>query len=233
MATARPPVRSWSRFYRDVARTWRAGEHVTIIGGTGSGKSELARRILPIRAHSVVLGSKPRDPTLEAFEADGWQRITKWPPDDDVRRALLWPPITARSDLDTLGPMFADALDDIFIEGAWAVYVDELHYATGRLGLAGHLSDLWEQGRSLAVTLIVATQRPANIPLLAYSQATYIALFRTTDARDLDRLADISGDIDRDVLRDTVRRLPRYAFAWVDTRAGKVVITRTPPPDKR
>lgn len=232
MARRRPPVRSWSRFRRDVARTWRAGEHVTIIGGTGSGKSELARRILGIRKSSVVFGTKPRDDTLDRFVADGWTRIRSWPPPEDIRRAILWPVIEARSDLDSLGPLFAATLDDIFVEGAWAIYIDELHYATGRLGLAAHLGDIWEQGRSLGVTLIVATQRPANIPLLAYSQATYLALFRTTDARDLDRLADVSGDIDRDLLRDTVRRLPRFAFAWVDTRRGDIVISRSPSPDE-
>lgn len=225
-----PPTYGWRGF---VSRfRWQAGEHVTILGHTGSGKSELARRLLNGRRWTVVLGTKPRDETLDRYVDDGYERLARWPPEPHVTQAILWPRIRDRSDLASLAPLFADALDDIFISGVWTVAIDELHYATGRLGLEPHLSDLWEQGRSLGVSLMTATQRPANVPLLAYSQATHLFFARTTDDRDLSRLAEIGGGTDKAMLRDTVRKLPRFAYCYVNTRTGSMSITRAPAPER-
>lgn len=229
MSTAtrvRTPVVSWRRF---LARfVWQPGEHVTVIGHTGSGKSFLARELLPLRTYSVVLGAKPRDDVLDGFAADGWHRVERWPAEPQYRRVLLWPRIESRADLDRLSDTFGQALDDIFVEGAWTVYVDELLQAIQRLGLTDHLEALWEQGRSLGVSLVGSTQRPAFLPLLAYSQATHLFLYRTTDERDLARLADIGGGIDRRTLRDVVQTLPRFAFAYVNTRTGEMTVSRAP-----
>ena len=224
------PTIGWRAFVRRFA--WQSGEHVTILGHTGSGKSELARRLLSGRRWVVVLGTKPRDVTLDRYVDDGYDRISRWPPEPHVTKAILWPRIIDRSDLAGLAPLFADALDDIFVQGAWTVGIDELHYAAGRLGLEPHLSDLWEQGRSLGVSVLAATQRPANVPLLAYSSATHLFLARTTDDRDLARLVEIGGGTDKQLLRDTVRKLPRFAYVYVNTRTGSMFVTRAPSPDQ-
>lgn len=225
---ARPAVRSWRRFLRGFR--WAPGEHVTVIGHTGSGKSELLRSLLAQRRYVVVLGTKPRDDTLDRYIADGYRRISRWPPESNVDKAILWPRIRSRDDLAQLGPMFREALDDIFVEGSWTVSIDELHYAVDRLGLEPQLQDLWEQGRSLRVSVVAATQRPANVPLLAYSQATHVFLSRSTDDRDLQRLAELGGGHDKAELRDVVRHLPKYAFAYVHTRTGALIVTRAPAP---
>lgn len=225
---SRPAVASWRKFSRSFR--WNPGEHVTTIGHTGSGKSHLLRALLAQRRYVVVLGTKPKDPTLDGFVSDGFTRISRWPPPGDVSRVLLWPRIRERADLAGLGPTFRNALDDIFIEGSWTVYVDELHYAESRLGLGDQLTDLWEQGRSLGVSVVAATQRPANVSLLAYSQATHVFLYRSTDDRDLSRLAELGGGHDKRELRDVVRHLPRFAFAYINTRTGALTVSRAPAP---
>lgn len=229
------PVVGWPEFLRTFE--WRAGEHLTIIGDTGSGKSFLARELLRTREYSAVFGSKPRDASLRAFEDDGWTRIKSWPPPTSVRRALLWPKIEKTADVAALRPVFAEALDAIYLEGAWAIWLDELPFLVGdrppALRLREQLELLWMQGRALGVSVGAACQRPAHVPLLAYSQATWVIVFRATDDRDLRRLTEIGGSIDKSELRDVVRNLPRFAFVACHTPTGTAMISRAPAPDRQ
>lgn len=227
MTTAAPPRVAW----HDVPAfgdAWRPGEHVTALGHTGSGKSHALAALVGSRRFSVILATKPKDPLLSWYERNGWTRIEDWPPPEGTERVLLWPRYRRPSDRPRQAAVLRDALDHIFPEGAWTVVVDELHYLADSLGLGDLLTDYWRQGRSNGLSLVGGTQRPAHIPLDAYSAPRLLLLFRMSDRRDLDRLADISGDVDRDMLRRLVQRLPDHACAVVDTRSGDVWITRAP-----
>lgn len=55
------PIMEWETFLSEFSEPggdfiWRQGEHVTIIGNTSSGKTTLARAILPIRRFVTVSG---------------------------------------------------------------------------------------------------------------------------------------------------------------------------------
>lgn len=222
------PVVSWSAFLRRL--DWRQGEHLTAIGHTGSGKSHAVRLLLPLRGHSVVFGTKPRDATLKAFRRDGWVRYTEWPPEPHDDRVLLWPSVqTIPDDIVNQRRVFADALADVFAQGGWCVYLDELPYIVNTLRLGDYPELLWQQGRSLGVSLVAAAQRPRHVPLLAFSQATHLLLWRASDAADLQRLAEIGG-VNTDAVRRIVARLPPYAFLHVNTRNGALQISRAPAP---
>src|SRR5690349_6421632 len=71
---AAPPV-SWDDFYGYFGANWRQGEHVGLIGPTGSGKTTLAMWLLPLRKYVVVLGTKPRDKTLDELAARGYYKM--------------------------------------------------------------------------------------------------------------------------------------------------------------
>lgn len=226
------PIVPWHEFVRRFQ--WRTGEHLTIIGETQSGKSHLARQLLAQRRYSVVLGTKPRDPSLRRFQADGWKRISSWPPPTYARRALLWPHIEERDDVAAVAPVMREALDAIYLEGAWTVWADELPFLVRDkrpgLGLREELELLWMQGAALGVSVGSACQRPWDVPQLAYSQATHIILFRATDDRDLKRFSEIGGRIDKQALRHVVRNLPDFAFVACHTRNGSAIISRAPAP---
>lgn len=225
MTKLRAAVTSWD----DVPwGDWRPGEHVTAVGPTGSGKSHAVAALVGQRRWSVVIATKPKDSTLDWYAAHGFERITEWPPRDGVERVLLWPPFRRPGDEQQQADTIRHALSNIFAEGVWTVVVDELHYATDSLGLGDVLTTYWRQGRSNGLSLVGSTQRPAHVPLDAYSAPRWLLLYRTSDRRDLDRLADISGDVDRDQLRRLVAALPPYALAVVDTLRGRVWITRAP-----
>jgi hypothetical protein len=118
-------------------------------------------------------------------------------------------------------------LQDIYRSGGWAVFADEMTYIVNFLGLGPYCELLWQQGRSLNVSLVAATQRPKKIPLAAYDQATHLFLFRDSDDVNLKRFGEISGVNNREV-RDAVPRLARHDVLYVNTRDGELFITRAP-----
>lgn len=187
------------------------------------------------RSYVLALATKPRDPTLQAvIDADGWRRVRSF---DDVEptdaRVVVWPRLERPADVDDVQqPAIADALDGVFIQGSWAVWIDETPYVIDTLGLARPLTLLWRQGRALDVSVIACGQRPRFMPLDAYSQCRHLLLWKTSDGADLKRLDDISaaGDVDTGTVRDVVRRLPRHAFLHVDTHTGRLAVSQAPPP---
>lgn len=218
-------VLAWPAFAERL--DWRQGEHVTLLGQTGAGKSVLATHLLQRRRFSVVLGTKPTDDTLKRFKRLGWKRRVKWPPPNADERVLLWPQMRQIGDIVNQRDVLRGALEDIYTQGSWCVYVDELPYVANQLGLASTLEMLWLQGRALGVSVVAAAQRPVWIPVAALTQASHLFLWRQTDRRDLKRLGEIAGNHDHDEVAAIVRKLPQHAFLYLSHR-GDAVVSRAP-----
>ena len=120
---------------------------------------------------------------------------------------------------------FRRLLVNVFNEGGWCLYGDEIRYLSQNLGLSTELETLWLQGRSMGVSMVVATQRPVSIPVLAFESATHLFLFRATDRTNIQRMSEFGG-ADVDLIRYTVPRLPRYEVLYVDTRTGQMLRTK-------
>lgn len=233
---AMPPFQRWDAFMREFRRTFRQGEHVTLVGTTGSGKTTLARvGVLPLRDFMVVLATKVRDeslydPLLEA----GYVMVDRFHADDTEHPKVIFRPRlgapTAQA-RDEQREAFREALVDIFGTGGWSIYADEVRYLTQNLGLGTEMELLWLQGRSLDVSVVVSTQRPVSIPLLAFDQATHLFLFRNTDRQNVQRMAEFTGG-DVDLARYVIPRLPRHEVLYVDTRTGRMVRTRVQIPSR-
>lgn len=254
MQTASPTLSSanisrvtWDEFADSFA--WKQGEHVTVIGPTGQGKSHLCRELLPMRRYVVAVACKPQDELLNDFgsgdaaaptclgmsffgaKADGEYRVTRKLPlasPDLIPRQMFWPPIEdARQDIPKQQRAIRDLLLGIYRTGGWTVYLDEGNYVTQFLRLSSICELLWRQGRSLGVTLVVATQRPFHIPLLAYDQATHLFFFRENDENNLRRISGI-GMLDSKRVRDTVMRLGQHEVLYMNTRTGQMLVTKAP-----
>lgn len=228
---------SWDGFARYFSRVFKQGDHVSLIGSTGCGKTTLAfYGILPIRDHVVVLATKPKDKQLSGLLRNGYTKIKEWPPPYGwLHRLLLWPNASRVTDTTTQGYVFSNALSTIYETGAWCIYVDELHYMIDTLKMERLLSMIWQQGRSMDISLIASMQRPAKVPLLAYSQATHLFFWRCNDEADLKRIGGIGWQNSK-VVRDIVARLygppgsaPRNKcsqFLYVNARSGDLIVSR-------
>lgn len=215
---------SWADFLTSLR--WRQGEHVSLIGPTGGGKTTCAKMLLPIRQYVCVLATKPKDELLTSFKRDGYTIVNDWPPADFVKRAVFWPSVKRLRDNYNQADAIYHCLDTVYQSGGWCLYADEIRYLTQTLKLKQELEIMWLQGRSLGVSLVASTQRPAWVPLEMYSQATHLFLWRDTDKRNLNRLGEIGG-VDTDLVSYEVARLPKHDMLYVNTRDGTLAITNT------
>jgi len=165
---------------------WKQGEHVIIIGDTGSGKTFLTSKILPLRQHVMVLRTKPDDIKFEGFrKVDLLRKVGGFFDDSGkkVYKFLLDP------DYDLQQRELSQAFEKAWREGGWTVAIDETYYDTQILKLERQINKLLTQGRSKHITVVCGMQRPVFISRFAMSQATHAFIFRC-EGRDLKSLAD-------------------------------------------
>lgn len=237
-----PPEIPWPAFREWFAERWKVGQHVAIVGMTGSGKTTLARSILEIRDFVVVMGTKRRDSSLyKPLQARGFARLDTWDPwqweDTAQRHVIFAPPLLISQDgersvdsaQEEQARDFRIALLETFEAGAWCVYADEIAYLTdplgrsgGGLGLTGEVNLLYLQGRSEGVTMVSSTQRPRSVPLNVFMQADWFFLWRISDREDRQRAAEFTGPL-QPVVFEAIARLPRYEFVCVHAPEDEIV----------
>jgi hypothetical protein len=236
----RSPTReipSTVQFTRDefLAERWdyRPGEHVTILGPTGSGKTHLAYQLLDATASrdlpAVVMVMKPRDRTVSAWSKRiGLRRVHGWPPVPNPvmggRRAgwTVWPAHTFDPDKDDpmLHGVFRAAILDSYKRGQRILFADEAAGLSVELDLDRELKTVWMRGRSMETGLWAASQRPVEIPLLAYSMAHHLFLAADPDYRTRQRYAEIGG-IDPEIVHTLTRDLPEHHFLYIRRRGQR------------
>lgn len=206
---------------------WNQGEHVSLIGPTGTGKTTLALAILPRREYRCVIVTKPADETVA--DLDGYTLLPAWKPNLKKSHAyMLWPNISTMQRQRAQALLIKQALESMYAEGAWCVFADEVSYLARDLHLQRQLKMLWLQGRSIGISMVAATQRPAWVPLEMYSQATHLFLWKDNDARNVRRLVEIGGTVDHRALEEALYSLDatQHEVLYVGTRTGELIITK-------
>lgn len=101
---------------------WNQGEHVTLIGPTGSGKTTLALALLPMRRYVLAFGTKPKDRTLDTLVRQaGWKRVQTWEKMPRVIRGacrvVFWPKYLTPEDVPRQGYEIGAAMRGAFVQG--------------------------------------------------------------------------------------------------------------------
>lgn len=179
---------------------WEQGEHITIIGVNGSSKTTLSLNLIRLgyRKNILFLASKPKDDLIDNTikQWKGWDLLRTWNPDIlNYEDKLILEP---RSDNPILftrvqKQIFSDALVYLFAKGGFCIVWDELHYFSKFLGMNSLIEVYAEQGRSIGLTSIFATQRPRNVPIAAFANSIHYFFARIDDDDDRKRVKEIGG----------------------------------------
>lgn len=233
---APPIVLPWPEFCEMFFQNHSAGEHVAIVGPTGSGKTVLGLNLCKIvgqrkakdgrPARVVVLNSKPRDDTVyTVLPKEGWPTIKKWPPAYGQEHVVVWPrPRSASGAARQQRNVFLPLLDEVYKEGGQTVYIPEAAdferpVTQGGMGMAGTMSKFWADARSNKLTVISDTQRPRAVTRLMWSEPSWLMIYEPEDTEDLKRVAELTG---RQKIRiwQVVPRLGPHEFACVRRQRG-------------
>ncbi len=215
---------------------YRAGEHLTCLGPTGSGKTrlmkDLAAQVLSPELQGIALAMKPRDSTMTGMTADlGLRKIKKWPPpavairNREARNGYtLWPEHSFDPDVDDehLYRQFRMAILDAYKRGNKVLLADEL-MGLSDLNLRRELVAIWTRGRSMGVALWGGTQKPTHIPLHAYNQAEHLFLAYDPDANARKRFDEIGG-VEPRMVRDIVMGLGKFQWLYIRRDGQKMCV---------
>lgn len=152
------------------------GERITIIGKTGSGKTQGAAWLLANRSYTEkpwivfnwkydqllddIPGAKVISVTDAVPKKPGVYLVHPHPGQEDAVEALMWR-IWQRENV--------------------GVFIDEGYMISAR---SAAYQAILTQGRSKRIPTITLTQRPSWLTRFAFSEADYIQLYQLTDRRD-------------------------------------------------
>lgn len=202
-----------------VHRSWRQGEHWSLIGPTGVGKTFFKRYLLRRRDYITSFITKNKDDELsKIIREEGFQVQRQTWDGSHANLIALWP--RERDPDDQMAAQkwyFTDAIKRAIEQGGWTLDFDEVSYMTDFLGMDRLMRWALQQGRSDRVTVVAATQRPAFIPLAFYSMPSWLVFWNNRDANDLKRIAGLGG-VDGKVLRNEVMELEHREILIVHNR---------------
>lgn len=211
---------------------WVSGEHVTLIGPTGVGKTELLIELIRPHMWVVFLSTKRIDRTLKPLREMGYRTIQtgrELNPEVDSK-FIVHPKWSSKLSAEQQNAHHRSVFDNIlsraFRQTGWTIVIDELEYIYRYLKITASLDRLYTQGRSQGNSVLGGSQRPKNVTLHAYEQARHLFIWRQSDLENVKRAAELTG-LDRSTIVRIVRELQPHTVLYVDTISGEKFITNT------
>lgn len=250
-AAAVAPEVPWETLYGYLRHQFVQGDHVSILGPTGTGKTHLALEIAEIRTYAMVLATKPRDPLVQdALKRGYWlvpsnklevpyvdghplhRRVVYWPRLSDAAARKLPEAARIRARKVMQRPLLAGALGYVDLNGHWCVVLDEGTWLYKDLKLGDDIDSALNQWRTNKASIIILGQRPAWMGRYVLSQPTHVFLFQTSNVEDAKALGDLSG-ANTKLVRELVQNLDHesHQFLYFNSRTRQLY--RSVAPDRR
>ena len=215
--------------------------HVTIAAPTGHGKTHLALALADLSRYVLVLATKRRDELVQGLHAHGYKVVGRyedilWAENEPITpKVVVWPQPPEKASSAARAAFLSHELREVMNSaqrsGHWTIIADETMYLSEQLKLERELNEIWYGGRSLHVSLVSLMQRPARVPRLAFSQASYLFVGKFNDRRDIETLREIATVVPKQVMEAGITSLskPAHEFLFVDCVHDRVAITVAPP----
>lgn len=244
-----------------LGRALKPGEHVTLLGPTGRGKSTVVGDLIPYLDFDMVaiLAPKGADPAY----AEHGHSTRSWPPrrawgetfrvmfgqmdDRQEDRPRVWrveTPIRKVSDFAALQGLYGQVLGSVLAKpesrpgkpgASLAVVVDDTRFTCDQLRMSKLLTANLIIGRSKRASIISNLQAPRWAPRECLDQVSHCLIWRNRDRDVAKRLAEISGDLDPKLIEAAIGTLGFHDFLWIDGRRDRVFVVdgrrRTMPVD--
>ena len=203
-------------------REWQQGEHISIWGGTGSGKTTVCAGLVNLRQYAAVLASKQEDKTLKLYE--NFKVLKEWKQRHWFQcHVIVWPYAQYGDDVDAVFRKASlDMMHDVYWEKHWTFQLDDAKMLR-HLGLIGEVKKLFAHNRSQGSSLIFNDVRPFETVQEALDQSTYKLMFMMEDKRDVWRVAEASGK-EPNRLRQYNNQLRRYEFLFLPKWGNPVIV---------
>lgn len=184
------------------------GQHISIFGGTGSGKTHLSLHLLEAINQQVqyliptfIIDSK-RAGDFDKLKKQGlavaYETI---PPLRNKNGApyIIWEVL--EDDKETYDAFFKMIYDS---KMPCIIYIDELSNLTGRTGIPPrYMGILWKQGRGLKQSVFCVSQTARYVPLEFTSQLMHVFMMNLNSGKDTKKLEDLLGDFAKMSIADS------------------------------
>lgn len=160
--------------------SWQVGQHIAVVGDTGTGKTYLVSKLTELRQYVVIFRTKPDDIKFPGFR----KARTVAALDDMYETRILLEPKHGQQMRQGY-----ELFTRVFDQGGWTVVIDEEWFVEARLKLTEYVETLLTQGRSKGISVVVGMQRPARISRFTISQCTHLFSFRI-EGRDLQTMKE-------------------------------------------
>lgn len=225
------------------------GDHVAIIGPTGTGKTHIALALAELRSYVLLIACKPRDPLVSDAVSSGYHlnpgnrleieyldgrplhpRIVFWPRIAEREARRLPEQVLLKSEKALQKHAVAGALGYVRRDGHWCLVIDEGTWVCRDLGLQRDIDSALNTFRTMRSSIIILGQRPSWMGRYVLSQPTHLFLFTTGNADDRKSLGNISG-VDTRLVQELVQRLDhrRHETLYINTRTRELYRTVAPP----
>ena len=229
--TYEAPFVEWTELEQHISEYWTQGQHVGLIGKTGSGKSHLALRLMDLRPYVIIVATKRYDPLLEEASRGYIVRedMSEIPRTDQGHpihnKVIIWPGTALKDESSRLSAQqkaIRNTLDTAERQRYWTVLIDDVMWVYDMLGLSKKLEAIWYQARSAGISLVASAQRPVKTPRNMVAQASHLFLFSVSDKRDLEHFREIAGQIPPAMIEDILPRLnaDSHEFLYVGADDG-------------
>lgn len=226
-------------FLEEFAYRYRRGQHVTLFGPTGRGKTTLAGQMLAVThppksdVNGLITIQLGPDQALEHLG----KPMDSWPPripiklfdrEDNKPHIYRYQPEPSKpEDFLRIRQTAARILRWFFSARNWTLFIPDLQVVAdpGMMGLGKEVDQLIITTRKHQTSIWVDAQAPRWVPRSTGDMTSHLLVWRNRDEGTLTRLKQICG-LDLGFLSDLLKSIDYHDCIWIDNVANEMYVVR-------